>query len=314
MIIDKILKRNCIHYYFGRNNKPAVAMASGETILVEAERADSMYLNEDRPVFNNRNEVMVNGPNPVTGPIFIEGAIPGDRLLVTILDIKPCPDGSLGYVTYVDGQGALMNPYTLNAGHDPSTVWCRMEDKRIILKLGVKDVVLPVEPFIGTIGVAPPEERRASYWNGQEFAGNIDCPSLKVKSTIVLPVHVEGALLSLGDIHARQGHGEIAGCAIECRGDALIRVEVVKGENSEYYEWPQVNTAEYIGSVGCIMNSLDKAVQAATYDLLRRLELYYGFSTMDAYLLLGQCVEFEICQMTNPFCCCLAKINRRYIS
>lgn len=313
MLNDKLIKRDHLHYFFDRYNEPALYVDPGEIIRVEAERADSMYLDIDRPCFSNRKQVMNTRPNPVTGPIYIKGSEPGDRLLVTVIDVLPCPDNSLGYITYVPGQGALMDPFSLAEGPQPSTLWCTIIDNMLTMGFGGKTLTIPVEPIIGTIGVAPADERTATYWNGQNFLGNVDCPSAKAGNTIVLPVNVEGAMLSLGDIHAKQGHGELAGCAVECRGDAIIRVDVVKGSESGYCEWPQINNDDFIGSIGCVMNSLERSVQAATFDLVKRLELFYGFRAIDAYMLLGQCAEIEICQATNPFFSCLAKIKRKYI-
>jgi amidase len=313
MMYDQILTRDKVHLYFDKSNEPILWIQPSQTVKVETERADWMVLTEASPVFLNRQEVLEKGANPVTGPIWVEGAEPGDKLAISILEMIPCADGSLAYVTLVPGPSALMPPFSLRPEFQPETIWCKIENQQLSFPLKHKEIKIPVEPFLGTIGVAPGEERRASYWYGQDFAGNIDCPSVTVGSTTVIPVNVKGALLSLGDMHAKQGHGEVSGCAVECRGDVIIRVDLLKQDEAQYFEWPQVNNQNYIGSVGCIMSSLEHSARAALYDLTKRVETFYGFELIDAYQLVAQCVEFEICQMIYPHYTCLARVNRRYL-
>jgi amidase len=312
MQTDRRLTLETTHLFFDRRNPPVGTICPGETITIETERADGMVLTPESPVFRDRQDVLDQGTNPVTGPIFVEGAEPGDRLAVTVLEVVACPDGTPAYVTYMPGPSALMPPYSLGGDFPSRTIWCPIEDGELRFPLKHRELRLPLDPFIGTIGVAPADERRASYWNGQDFVGNLDCPSLRAGATAVLPVNVPGALLSLGDVHARQGHGEIAGCAVECRGEVTVRVELLKPAEAEFGEWPQVNTAGFLGSVGCVAGSMELSARAALHDLVLRLERFHGFDRLDAYWLLGQCVELEVCQLLCPHQTCLAKIGRRY--
>ncbi|MGE5582353.1 MAG: acetamidase/formamidase family protein [Bacillota bacterium] len=313
MGIDYTIKRDQTHFYFDRSNKPVLTVKPGQTVKIETERADNMVLTEENPVFRDRTEVLAKGANPVTGPIFVEGAKPGDKLSVSILEVTPCPDQSPGYVTLVPGPSGILPPFSLYPEFKPETIWCKVKDGKFSFPLKHKEMHIPVQPFIGTIGTAPAEERIASYWFSQEFLGNVDCPEITTGKTVVMPVNVNGALLSLGDVHVRQGHGEMSGCAVECRGEVVIRIDLLKEKEAKYFEWPQVNGPDYIGSVGCIKHSMEHTVQAALYDLVKRLEKFYGFELIDAYQLVATCVELEIGQFTFPHYSCLAKIKKEFL-
>ncbi len=103
----------------------------------------------------------------------------------------------------------------------------------------------------------------------------MDCPDIGEGATVVLPCNVDGALLSIGDIHGAQGDGEITGCALECRGEVKVRVTVLKKEEAKYADWPQVNTDAFIGSIICggALNLSDQ-IRAGYVDLVKRMERY----------------------------------------
>lgn len=152
-----------------------------------------------------------------------------------------------------------------------------------------------------------------SFYSAKSMLGNVDCHHIKKGSTIIMPVNVEGALLSLGDLHAKQGAGELLGCAVECDGRVTISVEVIKGTDPSWFGWPQVNTREFIGSLGYRDNSIEQSVKEAVYDMMKRLETDYGLTYMEAYMLVGQCVNIEICQMLGQACGVLATIDRKIL-
>jgi acetamidase/formamidase len=311
---DKImLKFDQVHLMFDKDLPPVARIRSGDTITLQTERADCMMLGKGKPVFKDRDEVVETSPNPVTGPIFIDGAEPGDFVRIFIKRLVPCPDGSLGYVTYVPGPSALVPPFSLLNDFEPETIWVKMEGDHMTLPFKAKPRTIEIQPMIGTIGTAPKRERVQTYWSGRSYGGNMDCPLVCEGNEVVLPVNVPGALVSLGDVHARQGDGEVSCCAVECRGEAEVRIEVLKPLEARYFEWPQVNGPEFIGSVGCVQNSMEKTVQAALIDLVKRVELHYGFRMLDAYQLVAQCVELRVCQAIFPHYSCLAKIEKRYL-
>ena len=313
MAREVTITRDKIHFVFDKDQAPAERIPSGSIVHIETERADCMVLSEKKKTFKDRNEVLELNPNPITGPIFVEGAKAGDYIRVSILKVVPCPDGSLGYITYVPGPSALVPPFSLLKDFEPETIFVKCENGEMVLPFKNKTCRIEARPFIGTIGTAPRRERRLSYWNNREYCGNIDCSLVCEGNEVVLPVNTEGALLSLGDVHIRQGDGEVSGCAVECRGDVSVRIDIVRQKEAQYFEWPQVNGDGFIGSLGCIHNSMEKAIQASLEDLVRRLERYYGFRALDAYQLVAQCVELKICQSVYPHYSCLAKIERRYL-
>jgi acetamidase/formamidase len=232
---------------------------------------------------------------------------------VSINRVVPCPDGSLGYITYVPGPSALMPPFSLLSDLAPETLWVTVEGGRMTIPFKGKTRTIETRPMIGTIGTAPKRERVQSYWSGKHYGGNMDCSLVCQGNTVILPVNVPGALVSLGDVHVRQGDGEVSCCAVECRGEVEVRIETLSRQEARYFEWPQVNGPDFIGSIGCVQNSMEKSVEAALIDLVKRVELYHGFRTLDAYQLVAQCVELKVCQAVFPHFACLAKIDRRFL-
>lgn len=305
-------ERENVHFYMDAKNPPRVAVDPGEMIEVETIRADNMYLSRENSVFRDHDHVMSVLANPVTGPIYVKGAKPGDCIAVTIHNIVLGDCGNEGYYTYVPGQGVFANPFYPEC-FGPETKWCDVSGSTIELELGEKRVFVETEPFIGTIGTVMEHEVIASFYSNKAILGNVDCHHIKKGSTIILPVHVEGALLSLGDLHGKQGSGELLGCAIECDGKVTLSIEVLKPGSLPWFDWPQVNTAEFIGSLGFVDHSIEKSIRSAVYDLIRRIEKEMQISFMDAYMLVGQCVNIEICQMIGNACAVLATLDRRLL-
>lgn len=301
-----------IHFLMDAKNKPRISIKPGERIEIETIRADNMYLSRENPFFRDHDHVMSVLANPVTGPVYIEGAEPGDRLCVHIEDIVLGDSGNEGYYTYVPGQGVFANPFYPEA-YPPQTEWCDVRDKKLQLRFGSRRTAVETEPFIGTIGVAMEQDVTYSFFSSKSMLGNVDCHHIKKGSTVVMPVNVEGALLSLGDLHAKQGAGELLGCAIECDGRVTISVELIKADSPAWFGWPQVNTDSFLGSLGFRNYSIENSIREAVYDLIKRIECDYQIPFMDAYMIVGQCVNIEICQMLGEACAALATIDRRIL-
>ena len=144
----------------------------------------------------------------MTGPVYVEGAKPGDCLSVDILRVVPGFIRKGGYTSIYSGLGMLQDcKGSLQPPLEPRTKICPIEEDGIHFKLHESDeyLKLPVRPFVGTIGVAPKEDRRSSFYQGQDWCGNVDIGDITEGTTVILPVHVEGAMFSIGDIHALQG-------------------------------------------------------------------------------------------------------------
>lgn len=304
--------RENIHFLIDANNKPRISIKPGEKLELETIRADNMYLSRSNPFFKDHDHVMSVLANPVTGPVYIEGAEPGDRICVKIEDIVLGDSGNEGYFTYVPGQGVFANPY-FSEDYPPQTEWCSVSGKELELPVGGKIVKTEAEPFIGTISVAMKTDVTYSFYSSKTMVGNVDCHHIKKGSTVVMPVNVEGALLSLGDLHAKQGAGELLGCALECDGRVTISVDIIKAEEDSWFGWPQVNTDTFIGSLGYRNYSIEQSIKEAVFDLIKRIEHDYGVPYMDAYMLIGQCVNVEICQMLGEACAALATIDRKLL-
>ena len=153
--------------------------------------------------------------NPVSGPVFVKGAKPGDTLAVEILELRP---RDWGWTAIIPGFGLLADEFP-----DP---WLRIskveeDDRRVAFAEGV---TLPFEPFPGTIGVALPEPGEHSVVPPSGWGGNMDVKHLRVGTTLFLPVGVEGALFSVGDTHAAMGDGEVCGTAVEAPMDIAVRL------------------------------------------------------------------------------------------
>lgn len=234
------------HFVFDRMIPPELHIRSGDEVVLETEDADNSLITRESDIFADFNTLfdMAGGTNPVTGPIHVEGARPGDCLAVDILDIRLAPWRGEGYTALYANLGALQNNRgSLQAALEPRTKICRIEDDFIHFASRDKSrtIRIPVSPFIGTIGVAPREERWSAGRMGQDFCGNVDIPAVGPGSTVLLPVHHEGGLLSLGDVHACQGDGEITGCALECQAEVRIRVRVLSFAEAGYGAWPQLH-------------------------------------------------------------------------
>jgi acetamidase/formamidase len=140
--------------------------------------------------------------------------------------------------------------------------------------------------------------------------GNVDCPNVKAGSTVVMPVNVPGALLSLGDLHAKQGDGELLGCAVESDGVVTLSAALIKAGDPRYFDLPQIDGGGRIGSVCTVPNNIEGAIRGAVYDVIKRLEVDHRIPFMDAYMLAGQCVKIQICQMITGACTAYAYLDK----
>lgn len=210
--------------------------------------------------------------NPVTGPIFVETAQPGDTLAVHILE-QTCD--TLGYMGYWPFLFHLEDFFD-----KPSTVLCEIRDGKTVVFSN--DIEIPVRPVIGTIGVAPAMEAILSGGMGRH-CGNVDVQEIGAGSTIYLPVYVEGALLCLGDCHAIQSDGEIG--SVEMRSEVRLSCDVIKGRSLNM-TWPRIETSDTLVTVA-VATPLEEAVRQSLREMIFWLEELTGMSKHEAYLLIG---------------------------
>jgi acetamidase/formamidase len=257
---------------------------------------------------------MVKGDNPLTGPFAIAGAEPGDTLVVTFLDLAV--DSNRGVGALAPGFGALnTTTYTpmLNANL-PEKVWFYDIDSRAneatfhALDSGFT-VKIPMQPFLGCIGVAPAGGEARSSVVPAEFGGNMDAPEARPGYTLYLPVNAPGALLYLGDGHAAQGDGEVAGTAIEVPLRVRLKVDLIKRKK---IGWPRFENDASLMAVGDY-RPLDDALRIAFTELVGWIHADYGLSEMDAYELLSKVARIHLVEMVDPNYVVIAGIDKRYL-
>jgi acetamidase/formamidase len=256
----------------------------------------------------------VKGDNPLSGPFYVEGAQPGDTLVVKILDLQV--DGSQGIGAFAPGFGALNETNYTPMLHPPlpEKIWFYPIDhagntatfKALDSDFSVK---VPLHPFFGCIGVAPAEGESRSSIVPAEFGGNMDTPEASAGNTLYLPVNVSGALLYVGDGHAAMGDGEIAGTAIEVPLHARVQVDVVKGQK---INWPRFENDHAIMTVGAY-RPLDDALRIAFTELVSWIHNDYGLSELDAYELLSEVGRIHLDEMVDPNYVIVASIDKKYL-
>ncbi len=268
------ITRDQLAVVFDRRLPPVARVKPGETFIVET---DDCRTGATRTPETTTPEFLLAMRergwygNPVTGPIYVEEAEPGDTLAVTIHDIE-CDD--LGFMPYWPFLFHLEDFFS-----EPRTELVPIQDGHVHLK-GVPPI--PVRPMIGTIGVAPAMEAILSGGMGSH-AGNLDAEEVCKGSTIYLPVFVPGALLALGDAHAVQSDGELG--SVEMRSVVTLSCEVIKGRNKAM-RWPRIVTTDSIVTVA-VGRPLEDALRSALREMILWLEEEFGLSKHEAYLLIG---------------------------
>ncbi len=307
-------------FFFDNMIEPAVHAHEGDEIIFFTEDANVSNILKEEDVWNDFPKLLEagGGCNPVSGPVYIEEAKKGDFIAVEILDVIAGEERNGGYSSLYAGLGALSTPASVQEDLEARTKICTIvENGQATFKEhnGSRVIRFDMNPFIGTIGVAPKANRLTSQLHGKDYCGNVDCPDIKAGATIVMPCNVDGALLSIGDVHGAQGDGEITGCAMECRGEVHVRVKVLSKEKAEYVAWPQVNTETTIGAIICGGGvNLTEQIKEGYCELVRRMEKYYGFDKLDAYQLLNLVGKVRIGPLGYDMNSCVCSIEKRYLT
>ncbi|RKN84467.1 acetamidase/formamidase family protein [Paenibacillus ginsengarvi] len=285
------------------SHAPALHVNSGDT--VETTTVDARGWDE-------QGEQAAARGNPMTGPIYVNGAEPGDTLAVRFDSIVP--NRSWAWASDVLAPNVVDPEYLAKL---PAANICRWN---VNAAEGYAELDqaegsywagrrLPLRPFLGCFGVAPARGQAISTSTSGEHGGNMDYRGFVAGVTAYFPVFAEGALLHLGDGHAVQGDGEIAGTGLEISMNVTFTVYVLKGRKSG---WPRGETADHIFTVGNA-KPLDYALQYATTEMLIRLTGEYGLSAQDASQLLGQTVEYDVANIYNPAYSLVCKIHKRWL-
>jgi acetamidase/formamidase len=253
--------------------------------------------------------------NPLTGPFFIDGAEPGDTLVIHILDLQV--DSKQGVGTFAPGFGAVNSThYTpmLEKEPLPERAWYYpIDPEKKLITFQATDsnfkVQFPLKPFLGCIGVAPANGEARSSIVPAEFGGNMDAPEVSPGNTLYLPVNVKGALFYFGDGHAAMGDGEVAGSAVEVPMRAKFRFELVKGKSTG---WPRLENEHEIMTTG-IYRPVDDAVRIAVTEMVHWMHRDYGLSELDAYELFSKVGKLHLTEMVDPNYVVVASVEKKYL-
>jgi acetamidase/formamidase len=227
--------------------------------------------------------------NPQTGPFYVEGAEPGDTLALHLVAVEPARDWAasaaipfFGGMTSTDRVATLQDPL-------PDTTWIYELDRdRRTVAFAARHsdhrIELPLEPMLGTVGVAPAGGEVRSSLVPDRFGGNMDTPEMRAGSTAFLGVNVEGAMFSLGDGHYRQGEGEACGTAVEGAMTTTVIVELIKGGAPG---WPRIENDNYLMAIGS-SRPMEDSWRIGNAELVHWVSELCGLHTMDSYQLLSQ--------------------------
>lgn len=250
--------------------------------------------------------------NPQTGPFFVEGALPGDTLVVRLDRVRTNRDTAL--------QTNSMWPAALNPAYartvppqaNPAAVWTLDGAFGVLAKPSERltDYHVELSPMLGGIGVAPPRDQAWATSNLGPFGGNLDYKALVEGATIYLPVFEPGALLFLGDGHAVQADGEITGQGLETSLDVQFTVDLIEGKSLGQ---PWAEDARYVMIMG-VGQSLDDALRQATTGAALWLKDRYRLSDTDVAAVLGTALEYDIAEVVDPQFNIVAKLPKSALS
>jgi acetamidase/formamidase len=252
--------------------------------------------------------------NPVSGPFFVEGAEPGDTLAVHFAAITPARDWAVS-ATFPHF-GALTSTHTTATLQPPleERVWVYEVDVAagtVRFRATASDYVvdLPLDPMHGTVGVAPAAFEARSTIVPDVHGGNLDTPELRAGTTLYLGVNVHGALLALGDGHARQGEGEASGTGIEAAMDTTLVVDLIKGVPTPT---PRIESDHTIMSIGCA-RPLEDAYRISQLDLVGWTGELTGLDPLDAYQLVAQLGRAPAGNVCDPNYTMVAKFGKEFL-
>lgn len=263
------------------DNKPAGYCKSGDTIVFETRDCyDNTITSSERPLGDREGL-----SNPVTGALYVEGAEVGDILKIEIEDIK------------LRSWGVMRSSPTAGVFHEKY-------EKREAIIFQVKDnkiyfddkLILDADPMIGVIGTAPIEKEGIPTTTPGKHGGNMDCKKIVKGSTIYLPVNVKGGLLSMGDIHALMGDGEVFICGLEIAGEITVKVSVLKN-----IKLP----TPFLYSRGKVMaiqsaEDLDKAGDMAAKEMFEFVKEATKQDDVRTGMLMSLLSDMAVCQVVDP--------------
>lgn len=286
------------HHHFGWDNAlaPVRTVAPGETLFMECVDSSAGQFSPASTVADLA-KLDFSRVNPVTGPIAVDGAQPGDVLKITLLDFEP---SGWGWTALIPGFGLLADQFPEPDLH----IWSYDRTSLAPAAFG-KYARVPLKPFAGTIGVALAEKGVHSVVPPRRVGGNIDIRDLAVGATLYLPVEVAGALFSIGDTHAAQGDGEVCGTAIESPMNVGLQLDLIKNTplSAPRFTTPGPVTSHldrrgYEVTTG-VGPDLMIAARAAVSGMIDLLIAQHGLPAPEAYMLCSVCGDLRISEIVD---------------
>ena len=300
-------------YTFG-GKEPVMRIKPGTALRLWSEDAFNDTLRSTSDLASDK--VDLRYVNPQTGPFYVEGAEPGDCLVLHMVDMTPARGYGIssaipffGGLTSTDRTAMLQDAL-------PDTTWVYEVDtatNTVGFQTRFADadmeIALPIEPMLGTVGVAPGGGEVRSSLVPERFGGNMDTPEMKPGTTCYLGVNVEGALFSLGDGHYRQGEGESCGTAVEGAMTTTVIVELIKGAAPL---WPRLEHDDALIAIGS-SRPMEDAWRIGNVEVIRWLQELYGLHQMDAYQLLSQTSKAPIANVVDANYSTAIKVHKNLL-
>lgn len=269
-----------IIYEFNKTNPYTVKIASGTTVKIEAY---DCFQNQIQTPETEVGEIDWDKINPATGPIFVEGAMPGDILKVTIDKIEI---GEQGVMVVGPNLGVM--------GHKIE----RMESKILPIKddkIHFNNIEIPLNKMVGVIGVAP-EGKGVNCGTPGAHGGNMDNKMITEGAILYFPVFAEGALFALGDLHAAMGDGEVSVSGVEVAGEVTVKLDVLKGDRLSH---PMLENEDVFTQI-VSAETIDEAAKLATSEMIERIVDKTNHPLSEITMLMSSAGQSEICQIVDP--------------
>ena len=284
------------HYGWDNSFEPRLTLAPGETVEFETVDASGAQLSPESTV-EDVGRLDFGKVNPVTGPVVVDGAEPGDALKVTLLGFEP---SGWGWTANIPGFGLLADQFP-----EPALNLWRYDPSTLAPALFGTAGKVPLKPFCGTIGVAPAEAGTHSIVPPRRVGGNMDIRDLSAGSELYLPVEVAGALFSVGDTHAAQGDGEVCGTAIESPMKIAAKFELVKDANLSFPRFTtQGPVSRHLDEKGYEVTTgigpdLFEGARSAVCAMIDLLTARHGLTPVDAYMLCSVAADLRISEIVD---------------
>lgn len=305
------VERSHFHTTFGAFYPPAATVQPGELVHVETWDCYHGKICPSRP---SPEHLQRQDLNPVTGPLYIQGAEPGDVLSVTLHDIRPTTRGvaicgnSSGQLCHAISRPWCTRFFQIDLGANTVTMLEEQEDANDNTHQRIAPIQFDCSPMLGVIGVAPAGDAAVPTMPAGKHGGNLDNRLNGIGCTLHLPVNHPGALLSVGDMHASQGDGEIGGTGVEVGGDVLLSCQVIKREQLQQaprakdfvLEYPVTETNTHWITHGVTVENIPGATTVACEQAQKILVQLWGFTPEEAFILLGVKGDLGLCQACHP--------------